>query len=310
MRHFFQQLFSFSRREKQGIYVLVSLIFLLIGFRYFYLPSQHYGKEFDHSAFKKEISSFENSLVKKKEKTAEYSNTIQGVDKSETTIKQELFHFNPNELDKDGWEKLGLSKRIIAIIGNYRESGGKFYKKEDLKKIYGLGQDLYSTLEPYIDLPEKSQPSENTQTSESNIKKKENYARKDTVINLNKADTFNLLLVHGIGPYYAKRICKYRSLLGGFSKIEQLKEVYGINDTVYNMINNSLKIDTSEIRKIKLNNATFKELIRHPYISAYQTKAILKYISYKDTIQTTKELLENNILDEQTFNKVSIYIEP
>lgn len=309
MRDFFQQLFSFSRREKRGIYVLLTLIILLTGFRYFYIPRQNFEKEFDHSAFKKDISSFNRSLKKKQKNSTRQKKTTQYTDSDDKEIKRELFNFNPNKLDRNGWEKLGLHNSLIDIIENFRNSGGKFYVKEDLKKIYGLDQDLYSDLESYIVLPDQPKMKSDKDKQESK-KKKSNYNRKDTIINLNKADTFNLLLVHGIGPYYAKRICKYRDLLGGFSDLEQLKEVYGINDTVYNKINKSLKVDTSEIEKIQLNNATFDELISHPYISAYQTKAILKYIDYKGTIKTTKELEENNILDEQTYNKVSIYIEP
>jgi len=310
VRFFFRELFSFSRREKRGIYVLLTLIFLLIGFRYFYLPHLQFGKEYDHSSFKEDILSFQKTLKKTEQNKSKRTNSYQGVDDINKTINRDLFNFNPNKLDRDGWEKLGLRRRIIDIIENYRNSGGVFREKKDLLKIYGLDQAQYAILEPYIVLPDQEHSDNNSRMSKSNKKKKKEYLRKDTVINLNKADTFNLLLVHGIGPYYAKRICKYRDLLGGFSRIEQLKEVYGINDTVYNTINASLKVDTSEIEKIHLNNTTFKKLIRHPYINAYQTKAIMKYVDYKGTIQSTKELVENNILDEQTYNKVSIYIEP
>jgi len=310
VRDFFRELFSFSRREKIGIYVLLTLIFLLIGFRYFYLPRQHFGREVDHSCFKEEVFSFKESLKKVEQNKSKRANTFQEIDDVSKTINRELFNFNPNKLDRNGWKKLGLRERIIDIIENYRKSGGVFQKKKDLLKIYGLDQAHYERLKPYIILPDRADPKDSHRT-QKNFKKKENeYFIKDTSINLNKADTFNLMLVHGIGPYYAKRICKYRDLLGGFSNIEQLKEVYGINDTVYNKINASLKIDTSEIEKIHLNNATFNNLIRHPYINAYQTKAIMKYIDYKGSIQSKKELVENNILDKQTYKKVSIYLEP
>jgi len=310
VRYFFRELFSFSRREKRGIYVLLTLIFLLIGFRYFYLPRQHFGKEVDHSSFKKEVLSFKESLKQLEKGRTKRTNTIQEGDNVNKTINQELFNFNPNKLGRNGWKKLGLREEIIDIIENYKSSGGVFRKKKDLLKIYGLDQTQYTNLEPYIVLPDRANPKDNIRRKENIKKKDKELLRKDTVINLNKADTFNLLLVHGIGPYYARRICKYRDLLGGFSNIEQLKEVYGINDTVYNKINTSLKVDTSAIEKIQLNNTTFKNLIRHPYISAYQTKAIMKYIDYKGTIQSKNELIENNILDEQTYNKVSIYLEP
>ena len=185
-----------------------------------------------------------------------------------------------------------------------------FYKKNDLKKIYGIDQTLYSKLESFIVIKEDQEGREKSIETKQMSGKKKLEKSPPPVININKADTFRLLLVNGIGPTYAKRICKYRELLGGYHKKEQIKEVYGINDSVYKDISKSLEIDTSEIEKINLNNTSFKELIRHPYISAYQTKAILKYIKYKGSISGSEELLDHNIFDKKTYKKVSIYLKP
>ena len=235
---------------------------------------------------------------------------------SKSGIREEnLFSFNPNNISRADWEKMGLDKHLIDVIENYKESGGTFYNKEDLKKIYGLDERIYSRLEPYIVLDQ----SEREETSEEKTSQRTDLSdsihsiedvHEKKVLDLNRADTVNLLMVHGIGPAYARRICKYRGLLGGYSELKQLKEVYGINDSVYNHIKNSLNIDTTAIEKIDLNKAEFKELIRHPYVSAYQTKAILKYRKFKGKIGDKKELLENNILDEQTYQKVGIYLKP
>ncbi len=311
MNRFFQNIFSFTKREKRGIYVLIALIFLLIGVKYIYLPKQNYNERYDPTSFKKEVIAFQRSLKKKNTQDnnrKEVDQDRQAASKQHK-VKLSLFKFNPNTLSRDGWEKLGLSEKIINVVINYRKSGGKFYKKEDLKKIYGLNETLYSKLEPFILLEEKQQ------TDKKHIKTQQNWEKQKSkepspVININKADTFKLLLVDGIGPAYAKRICRYRELLGGFHSMEQLKEVYGINDSVYKDINRSLKVDSSEIERISLNNTTFKELIRHPYISAYQTKAILKYIDYKGGIRSSQELLDHNIFDKKTYDKVNIYLKP
>jgi DNA uptake protein ComE-like DNA-binding protein len=308
----FRDVFSFSKREKRGIYVLIVLITLLIGIKYFYLPKYETQQTIDPSSFKKDVKAFRQSLKKKSNQNIEFKNKHSkrySDDKQRKIVKKNLFVFNPNKLSRNGWKKLGLNDNVINVIENYRKSGGKFYEKEDLKKIYGLNKTIYSKLKPYIKIPPRSKDADISYNAGNNKKKKE-LENHSTVINVNKADTFNLMLVNGIGPTYAKRICKYRELLGGFYKKEQLQEVYGINDTVYSQIYKSLKLDTSEIEKIDLNNTTFKELIRHPYISAYQTKAILKYLEYKDSIDKTEELIDNNILDEKTYDKVNIYLTP
>jgi DNA uptake protein ComE-like DNA-binding protein len=292
--------------------VLITLIFLLIGVRYFYLPHQNFRGNYDPDSFKKEVIAFRKSLKKEKDRDEQEKtkSNLKSTSKKQKVLKKEdLFEFNPNTLPRSGWKKLGLNERITNVIINYRKSGGKFFKKEDLKKIYGLDQTLYSKLEPFISLNESQKNSKQNKATQP-IAKKEQFKEPPPVINVNKADTFRLLLVNGIGPTYAKRICKYRELLGGFYRKKQLKEVYGINDSVYKDISRSLKMDTSEIDKIDLNNATFKELIKHPYISAYQTKAILKYIKYKGSIGSSAELLEHNIFDKETYDKVNIYLKP
>jgi DNA uptake protein ComE-like DNA-binding protein len=294
--------------------MLIILIFLLIGVRYLYLPRQDFQKKHDPSSFKKEVAAFQRSL--KKEKARENKKNVQKNRQSNKESKgrlltKNLFEFNPNNLSERGWKKLGLNDGLINVIINYRKNGGVFYKKADLKKIYGLDQALYSKLEPFILIKEDHQEGREKNAEIQQISEnKEIEKSPPPVINVNKADTFRLLLVDGIGPTYAKRICKYRELLGGFHTKEQIKEVYGINDTVYKNISKSLEIDTSEIEKINLNNTTFKELIRHPYISAYQTKAILKYIKYKGSISGSEELLDHNIFDKKTYKKVSIYLKP
>ena len=49
--------------------------------------------------------------------------------------------------------------------------------------------------------------------------------RKIIKVELNTADSAMLDAVRGIGPYYAKKILRYRELLGGYYSVEQLKEI-------------------------------------------------------------------------------------
>ena len=52
-------------------------------------------------------------------------------------------------------------------------------------------------------------------------------------VNLNSADTTELMRVRGIGPVFARRIVKYRRLIGGFKAKEDLQKVYGIDAEKY-----------------------------------------------------------------------------
>ena len=99
--------------------------------------------------------------------------------------------------------------------------------------------------------------------------------RQPLVVELNSADTLTLQLLHGIGPTYARRIVRYRDRLGGFTNIGQLLEVYGFTPELLEHIGPSLTLDTTDIRRIDINNVELKQLIKHPYIEYYQARDIV-----------------------------------
>lgn len=129
-------------------------------------------------------------------------------------------------------------------------------------------------------------------------------AKTDEMVELNSADTTRLKMLRGIGSGYAKMIVAYREKLGGFYKAEQLLEVYKFPDETYQKIKHQLSVDTTLIRKIKINQATVKELKSHPYISYYQALSIvenrelqpaMRYNSLYDMV-VDEDLKEEDIL--------------
>lgn len=127
-------------------------------------------------------------------------------------------------------------------------------------------------------------------------------------IDINRADSLHLLPLPGIGPVYAGRIIKYRNLLGGFVSVVQLGEVYGIPGETVDLIKDLIQFDTSVIRKIPLNDATFRELLKHPYLEYEDVKAIVNYREFEGTIQSFQELLDNFILQDSLLIRVSPYL--
>jgi DNA uptake protein ComE-like DNA-binding protein len=109
-------------------------------------------------------------------------------------------------------------------------------------------------------------------------------------IELNSADTTELVLLKGIGPVLARRIVQYRQKIGGFYKPEQLLEVYGFSPIVLNEIRPFLSIDKSLIVPINLNAASLKSLKEHPFIGFYKAKDIVEYRKSKGKIDSLKEV--------------------
>jgi len=120
---------------------------------------------------------------------------------------------------------------------------------------------------------------------------------KGTVIELNEADTTILTRIPGIGPAFAKRITAYRKTLGGYHRIEQLQEVYGMYEELYTQITPYLSIDPESIIGIPVNTASVERLRAHPYINFYQAKAIVELRKKRGQISGIEEL---QLLEEFT----------
>jgi competence ComEA-like helix-hairpin-helix protein len=292
MNKFFKEYFSFTRGERSGILILLLIIILLFSanqYAYLFVGK----KNTDISEFSESVRQFENSL---KPKFQAYEQKDTNFQKTDST---KLFYFDPNTITSEQWKELGLSEKLIHTINNYLSKGGHFYKKEDLKKIYNFPAEKYILLEPYIQIKNAKVKAE-----KSNQIKEENTLQ----IEINSADTTELIKLKGIGPVFAKRIIKYRELLGGFVNTEQLKEVYGLNEQLFNQINSFIHADPSKIKKINLNTASFKEINKHPYISYEQTKKIVLYRSKKGKLLNINELKENDLLPADIYEKVSKYL--
>ena len=210
-----------------------------------------------------------------------------------SNIADSLFHFDPNTITEEKWSKLGIKEKQIKIIKNYLNKGGVFYKKEDLKKIYGIKDSTYSKLEPYIKI-EKNRP--------YSIEKKIIY------VELNSATYQELIQINGIGDYLANSIIRYRKKLGGFIKKEQLLEIKNFPENTFLKINSRLSVDTKKIIRLSLNFSELKEFVTHPYLNYHQSKAIVQYRTENGPYQSIENLVDKKIISQNTFNKIKPYL--
>jgi DNA uptake protein ComE-like DNA-binding protein len=134
-------------------------------------------------------------------------------------------------------------------------------------------------------------------------------ARQRKILELNTCDSSSLEALPGIGPVLARRIIRYRNLLGGFAFPGQLREVYGLPDSTYKIISGRVRADSSRVSKIDLNSADFKRLIRMPYFDKYDATAILKYRELHGRIESLDELVKNKIISQEKAKKLRAYMQ-
>jgi DNA uptake protein ComE-like DNA-binding protein len=116
-----------------------------------------------------------------------------------------------------------------------------------------------------------------------------------TMVDMNTADTTILKKVPGIGSAYAKRIVKFRDLLGGFYSVNQLAEIYGMDEERFNALKTWFMADSLQIKKINVNELTMDELNKHPYIDYKQAKVIIQLRKQKGKLTSWENF---QLLDE------------
>jgi len=118
-----------------------------------------------------------------------------------------------------------------------------------------------------------------------------------TIVELNNADTTTLKKIPGIGSAFANRIVNFRASLGGFYHVQQLTEVYGIDEERYLALKSWFSVDTFFIRKLSINSLPQDSLSRHPYINYRQARAIVQLRIQKKQLSGWENL---TLLDEFT----------
>lgn len=198
---------------------------------------------------------------------------------AENDIEIILQPFNPNTADSTTLVHLGLRPWMARSVIHYREKGGQYRTKSAFRRAYGMTDSLYLTLEPYLLLPD-SLPASPLRFQQ----------KKDTVLNLNTADTAELQLICGIGRYTAKRIVEYRRKLGGYVSPEQLREltppVGGIDTIIPHFF-----ADVTIVTPLFINRLSTDALMRHAYLSFEQAKAIREYRQRKGPVRDETQLL-------------------
>ncbi|HRO39879.1 MAG TPA: helix-hairpin-helix domain-containing protein [Flavobacteriales bacterium] len=200
----------------------------------------------------------------------------------------ELFNFDPNGLPVEQWVMLGLSERQAGAIHRFEERGGRFRIKRDLARMRVVEPELFVQWEPFIQLPD-SLPAQGGQRhartrnwpTDTMAHRWEARAgnRPSSPVELNKADSAELVAVPGIGPSFARSILRYRERLGGFTNLDQLAEVPILRNKpdAVQELRAKLAVDAGLVRRIPLNSCTVEELGSHPYMGWKVAKALIAY---------------------------------
>lgn len=315
MRKWFSEFFYYSREERRGVLMLlaISLLLFLGGEVYVHLKSEETSSSADRQKQQQAMEEYQAFVasIREKEKDEKESRKFRYTAwKEEHDTPPILAPFNPNTADSATFRQLGLPAWMARNILRYREKGGVFRRAEDFRKIYGLTEEQYATLQPYIRIPATDtvvrRPSLFlADQRKDSLRQTEplKYAP-GTLVDLNRADTAELKKIPGIGSGIARLISGYRQKLGGFYQLSQLEEI----NLDYRQLTDWFRIDTTAIRRIPVNRTSVDRLRRHPYLNFYQAKALVEYRRKHGPLKSLKPFVLYEEFTREDLERIGHYL--
>ena len=285
-RQIIQDYFTFSRNERKGIIVLLVLIFLLAVANkvifYFEKPAKFDAVLLDSARHK--LGAVNDSLNQK-----DALNT--------------LFFFNPNTIDSVALDSLNIPETVKLNLLKFRNKGGKFYTKTDFRKIYGVTDQLFIQVSPFL-LFENESPTQKISSSVSEL----------FLFDPNKTTDSEFLRLGFSGKQIAT-IRKYLDKGGIFKDKADFFKIRVISENQKRVLSDWIVIESvSKVSAkenfaintgpIEINLADSIQLKQLPGIGSVLSKRIVKYRDLLGGFYSVSQLKEVYGLSEETISLI------
>lgn len=316
-KKFFQ--FEFTRRDRIGVIALLLMNMMAAFMLIFYeRPSGSGSSPAIRVAFLKDAERLRTAmqhvagLSLQKENQQQLAGRQQVIRQRPVKAKRS-FPFDPNSLSDSGWLALGIGPRLLSTIRHYQQKGGHFYQPEDLARLYGLPEAEYQRLKPFISIRTAANKSVVGQVAQHSPpvfpgRKKLIQRYEVAAIDINKADSLDWLQLPGIGPTLSSRLIHFREKLGGFYNVNQVAELYGLADSVFQKIMPYLRCEQADLVQININDASTDQLAAHPYIRYKLANVLTRYRENHGPFSSVAAIRDIELIKEEDVKKISPYL--
>lgn len=172
---------------------------------------------------------------------------------------------------------------VIFILILYLFFGGQRISSHEIPSSFLL---LAEQLEKQEVPMYGNSPSDSIKNKQKTPKKLEYEIIK---LNINRCDTTDVKGIPQFGSARAAKLIEYRDRMGGFHSLSQVQEVFILQSIEVEFLEQYFFIKPSDVKKIKINTATYEELKTHPYFDAYLAKQVLKYRETQGRIKSLED---------------------
>jgi len=267
--------FRFTSQQRTGIFLLLLIIVgMQIAFHFLEINIKD-----------------DNSL--EKQQWLSLQSEIDTLKVEKENFKPTIYPFNPNFITDFKGYKLGMSTAEIDRLLAFRKTNQYVNSAEEFQALTKVSDSLLAVISPYFKFPDWVKNKKDYKTFEKFGDKA--YAKKEkiVIIDINVASQEELIKVYGIGPGLSERILKQKDILGGFVSMEQMNDVWGLSPEVVEKLNERFKVGAiPNVKKIKINEASAKELQQFPYFRYPLNKEIVTYRSMNNGIKNSDDLVK------------------
>ena len=286
---FLQTLLGYSKSQRIGIIMLFLLIFTC-QIIYFFCN----------------FKSVENN-VSEKEQWLSYQKEIDSLKLLKSNYKPTIYPFNPNFITDFKGYKLGMSVAEIDRLLAFRKQNKFVNSAREFQQVTKVSDSLLNAISPYFKFPDWVKNKKNF--SNSFEKKDFSKTEKKISLDINLATQEDLMKVYGIGEGLSKRILEQKEKFGAFVSMEQMTDVWGLSPEVIDNLNKSFFVkNTTNLKKIKINSATIKELSQFPYFRYALAKEIVTYRSMNNDIKI-EDLAKIKGFPVEKIKIIALYLE-
>ena len=265
--------FKFTATQRAGIFLLL-LIIIGIQVAYYF----------------REIK-FEEDTSLEKQQWLSLQSQIDTMKIEKVNYKPTIYPFNPNFITDFKGYNLGMSTAEIDRLLEFRKKNLYVNSAEEFQALTKVSDSLLATMEPYFKFPDWVKNKKQSKGFEKYPNQA--YAKKEKapIIDINLASQEDLIKVYGIGPGLSERILKQKELLGGFISMDQMEDVWGLSPEVIEKLKGQFNVGAvPNVKKVKINDASAKELQLFPYFRYPLNKEIVTYRSMNNGIKNSEDL--------------------
>lgn len=229
-------------------------------------------------------------------------------EKEEKVKRDSLFAFDPNTVTYEELLLLGFDKRTAVGIIKYRTAGKVFGIAEELALCYGVSDEMFARVRPYIKIGSKYATRPKSQTdSTKRVEHKSRFTPRpfepfgiDTV-------GVNYLRLIGFSTRQAEALIRYREQGDGIHSMNELRDCYAVSEEMADSLEHFVVLTPRDPHQglVEINSADSARLRSVRGIGEKTVVAVLEYRKLLGGFVRKEQIAELKCVTSENFDKIS-----